>query len=91
MTEEYTYKVGDRGFLKNGIDTYRILAVDAVFRPIGGIDCPIYALVISNSGANEEVKKIYEKSNEYSIEGWSAFHIVGGEGGADTYDLAPPS
>ena len=90
MTEEYTYKVGDRGFLKNGIDTYRILAVDAVFRPIGGINCPIHALIISNSDANEGVENIYEKSNDFSVDGWSTTHCMNATSGVTSYDLTPP-
>jgi len=91
MTEEYTYKVGDRGFLKNGIDTYRILATDAVFRPFNNVECTIHALVISNADSNEGYVNIFEKSADFSSTGLSTAHIAAGEGGIDTYDLTPPN
>jgi len=87
---KYIYKVGDRGLLKNGIDTYRILATDAVFAPINGVECNIHALVISNSDSNEGYVNVNEKSADFSPDGLSTAHIIAGVGGIDDYDLTEP-
>jgi len=89
-TEEYTYKIGDIGTLKNGEDTYRIVADDMVVRPVGTTEFPLLALIINNSHSNEGYVNIYEQSTSYAANGWSLSHALAGPGGTNYYDLVPP-
>ncbi|RLC98686.1 MAG: hypothetical protein DRI46_10885 [Chloroflexi bacterium] len=89
--ETYVYKVGDTGTLKNGLDTYRILATDMVVRPINGIDLSIHTLVITHSDSDEGYTNIYEQCMDFAKSGWSVGRCMAGELGNDEYDLTPPT
>ena len=83
--ESYVYQVGDKGFLENGIDKYRIVANDAMNQ-----DGTTYlaALVVMNSDSNPGYVNIREQTMGFNIEGR---HPLDYEfGGNTTYNLLPP-
>jgi len=80
------FKVGDTGLTKDGKDTYRVIATNGVFRPVGTTEMPICVL-------RHPINDPYESYGAYSKDGWSTSHAMAGNitGGANTdYDLVPP-
>lgn len=88
ISEEYKYQVGDAGKLRNGIDTYRVVAIDAHYTT-GDF---ILVLVVSNSGRKPgERNNTVEQSMDYNQKGWSLTRMMsGGVAGLKYYDLTPP-
>jgi len=85
VIEGHIYRVGDCGYLVNGIDTYRIVAND-VMRQDGS--AYLLALVVNNSHSNPGYENISEQSMGYNRLGRHPLDYQ--FGGVTGYNLLPP-
>ena len=86
VLQRHVYQVGDRGFLENGIDTYRVLATDGMQQDGTTF---IATLVVSNSASNPGYVNIREQSMGFDMRGRHPLDYQ--FGGVTDYNLTPPN